>query len=367
MISQQLFSRKIFSSFISRLRSKIMRSAKWQFLTGDIFVKRNSVALSAAIFALLLGGCGGGGGGGAPAAPPGPPATGTINTGSVLTISGRAVDAAFQSGGFGNIINFVGLIPVASGDTVILGAGNVTKPGAWNDYSQIPVGPETEQCDVEGSVTVSGDIASPLPLTVTAGDFLDYEWEACDDGLGQVINGLLGMTFTEFEGNLLAGRILLGVTLNLQDFQVIEGAESSVTTGDLTLTIDSRTQPMTVVTTVGSSLIVSNGISTETLTDFSSTVTEDTSMFPANFTTEATGRVSSTQFDGEVSYNTSVEFQATGDGYPYVGEMLIFGTGGSNIRITAMDEDNVRIEADYNGDGASDATIDTSWEALVDG
>jgi hypothetical protein len=182
-----------------------------------------------------------------------------------------------------------------------------------------------------------------------------------------VINGLIGMTFTEFEGNLLAGRILLRVSLAIQGFQVIEGTVSHTTTGDLDLTIDSRTQPLTVVTTMGSSLTVTDGISTETLTDFSSTVTEDTSMFPANFTTEATGRVSSTQFEGVVSYDTPVAFEATGDGFPYVGEMLVFGTNNSSIRITAIDEDTVLIEADYDGDGAVDATIETTWAAFVDG
>jgi hypothetical protein len=231
--------------------------------------------------------------------------------------------------------------------------------------SQIPAGAKITPCAVSGSVTVSGDIASPL--TVTAGDFLDYLWENCDDGLGQVINGLIGMTFTEFEGNLLAGRILLRVSLAVQGFQVIEGTASHTTTGDLDLTIDSRTQPLTVVTTMGSSLTVDKGSSTETLTDFSSTVTEDTSVFPANFTTEATGRVSSTQFAGVVSYDTPVAFQSTGDGFPYVGEMLVFGTNNSSIRITAIDEVIVMIEADYDGDGAADATIETTWAALVDG
>ncbi len=332
---------------------------------GDRIVKKNSAALGAAILALIFGGCGGGGGGGGPAAPPGPPATGTINTGSVLAISGRAVDAAFQSGGFGNITNFVGLTTVATGDPVTLGKGIVAIAGVWNVNSKIPVGPETTPCAVSGSVTVSGDIASPL--TVTEGDFLDYLWENCDDGLGQVINGLIGMTFTEFEGNLLAGRILLRVSLAVQNFQVIEPTESHTTTGNLALTIDSRSQPLTVVTTMGSTLMVDNGRSTETLTDFSSTVTEDTSVFPANFTTEATGSVSSTQFAGVVSYDTPVAFQAMGDGFPYVGEMLVFGTGNASIRITAIDEVSVMIEADYNGDGASDATIETTWAALVDG
>jgi hypothetical protein len=331
---------------------------------GVRIVKKNSAALAAAILALIFSGCGGGGGGG-PAPPPGPPATGTINTSSVLAISGRVIDAAFQSGGFGNITNFVGLTTVATGEPMALGKGFVTEAGTWNVNATKPLGSENEMCDVSGSLTVSGDIQSPL--TVTAGDFLDYLWEECDDGLGQVINGRIGMTFTEFEGNLLAGRILLRVSLDVQGFQVIDSTGTHTSDGDLSVTIDSRTQPLTVVTTMGSSLMVDNGISTETLTDFSSIFTEDTSMFPANFSKESTGRVSSSLFVGVVSYSTPVVFQASGDGFPYEGELLVFGTNNSSVRIMAIDEDNVRIEADYNGDGAADATIDTTWAALVDG
>jgi hypothetical protein len=160
---------------------------------GDRIVKKNSAALGAAILALIFSGCGGGGGAAGPPPPPGPPATGTINTGSVLAVTGRVVDAAFQSGGFGNITNFVGLTTVATGEPETLGKAIVTTPGVWNVNSQKPGGSAITPCAVAGSVTVSGDIASPL--TVTAGDFLDYLWENCDDGLGQVINGLIGMTF----------------------------------------------------------------------------------------------------------------------------------------------------------------------------
>ena len=331
---------------------------------SDRIVKKNSAVFGAAILALVFSGCDSGGGGG-PAPPPGPPVTGTINTASVLAVTGRVIDAAFQSGGFGSITNFVGLTSVATGEPMTLGKGIVTEPGVWNANSIKPVGSDDTLCAVAGSVTVSGNIESPL--TVTAGDFLDYLWASCDDGLGQVINGLIGMTFTEFEGNLLAGRILLRVSLAIEDFQVFEPTGFHTTSGDLALTIDSRTQPLTVVTTMGSTLMVTDGISTETLTDFSSTFTEDTSVFPANFTKEATGRVSSTLFNGVVSYSTPVAFQATGDGFPYEGELLVFGTSNSSVRIIAIDEDTVRIEADYNGDGASDATIETTWAALVDG
>ena len=97
-------------------------------------MKRNSVILVGAVLALILAGCGGGGGGPAIAAATfeGPPATGAINTGSVLSVAGRSVDAALQSGSFGEITDFVGLTVVATTGPGKLGSGSVMKPGGGN-------------------------------------------------------------------------------------------------------------------------------------------------------------------------------------------------------------------------------------------
>jgi hypothetical protein len=325
-------------------------------------MKRHTIFAGIALLSGALGGCGGGGGG---AASSEPEPTGTINAGSTLAVAGRAVDLALQSGSFGGITDFVGLTVAPTGDSGSLGGGRLTKPGRPGFWAGVPVGPETRLCGEDGTETVSGDIASPL--TVTAGDFLDYSWNGCDDGLGQVIDGLIRMTFTEFEGDLLAGRILLRVSLTVQDFRVLEGSDFRLTNGDLSLTIDSRTQPQTIVETLGNSLVVVSNNSTETLSNFLSTVVEDTSIFPSNFTTDVSGTVSSTLFDGSVSYSMPIPFELSGDGYPYDGEMLVSGSGGATIRIIALDQFKVRIEADFNGDNALDATIDTTWDALVSG
>lgn len=321
--------------------------------------------MTSAVLMLILAACGGGGGGAAtPVAPPGPAATGTINTGTVLVVAGRSVDAVFQSGGSGDITSFVGLTMVSSSGPGGAKSGIAAKPGEWIVRSQTPFGPETTGCTNNGFVTVSGDIASPL--TVTAGDFLDYDFDNCDDGLGQMIDGLIRMTFTEFDGNLLAGQILLAVSLDVINLQVWSGGEQNTINGDLSLTIDSRTQPETIVTTLGNSLQVTNASGTDTLSGFSSTVIENTSMFPSEFTTDATGTVTSTLFNGFVTYDTFTELQSSGDGYPYAGEIVVFGDNNSTVRIIAMSDVDVRIEADYDGDGATDATIDTTWAALVD-
>ncbi|MGI9204164.1 MAG: hypothetical protein ACR2Q3_09145 [Woeseiaceae bacterium] len=336
-------------------------------------MNRVTVLSGSAVLALVLSGCGGGGGGGgipsaaAVADPPLPsePATGTINSGSVLTVAGRSVNAALQSGSFGDIADFVGLTAVASSGPSSIGSGAIAKPGGSNGWSQVPFGPETTRCEVDGSVTVSGDIANPL--TVTEGDFLDYDWDSCNDGLDQVVDGFIGMTFTEFEGNLLSGSILLGIALDLEDFQVTKAADFNRTDGGMSLTIDSRTKPNTIVVTRGSSLIVSNEAGTETLTNFSSSVTENTSAAPSSFTTDAAGTISSNLFGGAVNYEMAAAFQSTGDDYPYAGEMVVTGTSNARIRIIALSAASVRIQADYDGDGAPDATIDTTWNALIDG
>jgi len=372
MLSQRFFVRQGFLPFACRLPSNDRLDAAMRVCMGNNLMNRVTAVLGGTLLALVLTGCGGGGGGGgaSPAAPaeptlPSQPATGTINSGSVLTVAGRTVNAALQSGSFGEIANFVGLTTVASSKPGNLGSGIIAKPGGSNGWSQVPFGPETTRCDVDGSVTLSGDIANPL--TVTEGDFLDYDWDNCNDGLGQVVDGFIGMTFTDFEGNLLSGRILLGIALDLDAFQVTESAEFNLTDGGMALTIDSRTDPNTIVTTRGSSLVVSDMAGTETLTNFASTVTENTGVAPSNFTTDATGTVSSTLFSGAVNYEMAAAFMSTGEEYPYAGEMVVTGTSNARIRIIALSAVSVRIQADYDGDGAPDATIDTTWAAIIDG
>ena len=89
-------------------------------------------------------------------------------------------------------------------------------------------------------------------------------------------------------------------------------------------------------------------------------------MFPSHFTTGATGSITSSTFDGSISYDTPVEFESNGLQFPHSGELVVYGTNNSRVQIIAISERDVRIEADYDGDGAMDATIDTTWDALID-
>ena len=320
------------------------------------------------LLVLTLGACGGGGSGGTTAAPPPPVAAAVINSANAETVAASSADVALQSGGLSGFIDIIGLTATSTGGVSKLSAVQTASPTfkttvSNSVISQVPVGPVTEPCAVSGSVTISGDIANPA--TLAAGDFFNIDWNNCDDGQGQVVDGLLEFSITSFEGDATTGGSLLGITLTLTAFQVTEGANFYSADGDVSLTLDSRTPPVSVATMSGSTFTVGSNGSTETLSNFSTTVTENAGMFPSSYTTDAMGTITSTQFDGSVTYDTPVAFESIGDAYPYAGELLVTGADNATLRLIALDEVNVRIEADYDGDGAVDETIDTTWDALT--
>ncbi len=315
------------------------------------------------LLVLTLGACGGGSS--APTSPPVAPAV--IDSGNAETVAARSADVALQSGGFSGFLDFTGLTTTSTGGvaklSVVQTASRMVKATVSNSViSLVPFGPVTEPCAVSGSLTISGDIANPE--TLTAGDFFNIDWDNCDDGQGQVIDGLIVYTITSFEGNGTIGGSLLGITLTLTAFQVTEEANYYSADGDISISLDTRTPPVSVATMFGNTYSVGSNGGTETLSNFSTTVTENAGMFPSSYTTDAMGTLTSTQFDGSVTYDTPVVFESIGDAYPYAGELLVTGANNATVRLIALDEVNVRIEADYDGDGAVDAIIDTTWDTL---
>ena len=318
------------------------------------------------LLVLTLGACGGGGSTTATITPP--VAAAVINSANAETVAARSADVALQSGGLGGFIELTGLTATSTGGvsklSAVQTASRMVKATVSSSViSQVPFGPVTEPCAVSGSITISGDIANPDALA--AGDFFNIDWNNCDDGQGQVIDGLIVYSITSYEVDATTGGSLLGISLTLTAFQVTEGADFYSADGDVSFTLDTRTPPISVATMSSSTFTVSSNGSTETLSNFSTTVTENAGMFPSSYTTDAMGTMTSTQFDGSVTYDTPVPFESIGEAYPYTGELLVTGANNATLRLIALDEVNVRIEADYDGDGAVDETIDTTWDALA--
>lgn len=225
--------------------------------------------------------------------------------------------------------------------------------------AQAAFGPETTPCTVSGSVTVSGNLATPG--TFTANDTLVLDYDVCVETDAEV-NGRLAITITSFSGDLLSGTFTFGMSIVATGFAVTANGETGTVNGTLTLNVDSTTGAQT--TTVGSSsLSLTSASGTHTLSDYE--FTEAVDLVTAQFSLDLSGAVSSTAFDGAVTFATSVLLVGTGSEFAASGELLITGADGATIQLVVLDSTFVRLTIDTDGDGTVDETIDKTWDELT--
>lgn len=303
----------------------------------------------------VVSACGGGSG-----AHVSPPPEFAITKDNAVAATGAAWESANASAGMTDRLG--------SGGFVAGAPGGVSKPAVLRTASlqnlaqKIPFGPDTFPCQVSGSITVSGDLADPF--TLTPGDFIKLDADACDDGLGEVIDGLLEMTVDAFTGNFLGGAYVLTATLVATDFQAATATDVATANGDATVTLDTTAAPAVAASVSGSSLTTDTNTNSATLTNYLTEQTLDAGLVPSPFTLASSGTLDASQLSGIVTYTTPVVFEGFDANYPHTGELLVSGAN-SSARLIAIDEINVRIEIDSDGDGVIDETIDTTWAALA--
>ena len=309
--------------------------------------------LGAFVAGLVACGGGGGGGGSTPVTDDRVPIT-SSNAQAVTTAVVESVVAVID---FGGILDAT---PVAASAPVVatLGALKPRLGGAF--YA--PVGPETVPCAVSGTVTISGDIADPF--TLSTGDTIEADFASCDDGDGIVIDGLFSARVEDFEGDLDLIQARLELAVEATDLSVSGDGDTATADGDFTLVIDTLSAPIVRLEVSGRSLMVSASGETVTLQNFSEVQTQNDAAVPRPITFEARGRLSSSQLGGPVDYSTPVLFEAFDDAFPYTGEFLIVGADESSVRLIALNETNVRLDVDEDGDGSAERTIDLLWSEV---
>ena len=291
-----------------------------------------------------------------------PPAAGfDITPANGMQVAQVAYQSVVTSGNIAGLASSTGL---TAGN-----GGNVSKPGSARALSgaigsavqNIPIGPTTLPCGVAGSLTISGNLANPL--TLTAGDTIVADYDNCDDGFGEVIDGALDFIVDAFNGDIFTGVYDMTMTMDLINFQASNAVDTLLANGDGTATLNTLLAPYVEASVTGNSMTTDFNGSSETLTNYSSAQTFDGNLSPAPYTMSASGTLASSQLGGAVSYSTPVTFLGFDAEYPHTGELLVTGPG-SSARLIAVDNVSVRIEIDSNGDGTVDDTINTTWAEL---
>lgn len=248
-----------------------------------------------------------------------------------------------------------------------LGMLDTTSRSALNKSSRIAVRtviePQTEQCLVSGSLTISGNIQGTESLT--AGDVITLDAELCNNGENDIVDGKMQMTISKFTGDVSSSEFLLGVKVIFTDFSVTESSEETIFNGDIGITLD-MTASTAQIKLSGNSLTVNGMNETQSLKNFANTYTVDSSASPVTWTYDSRGDIGSSEFQGTINYQMPVTFKGSGDNNPDSGELLITGADNATLRLITLDNVEVRIDADYDGDGVIDDTFYMTWAELVE-
>lgn len=295
-----------------------------------------------------------------------PPGAGAfaIDSANAVAVTGTAYQAALASGELAGLTESTGLTADAGGvnKTSVLGkAGGLVN-------QNVPIGPETQPCAVFGEVIFSADVVDPFALAAgvfSVGDTFHVEYVACDDGLGEIINGVVDLVVDAFAGDLLvSGEFELTMSMVATNLQVTTPTDVLSTHGDATASINTLDAPFVRASVTGNRMELSSNASSEILTGFDSLQTLDGGLETLPYTTIANGTLDSSQLPGVVTYSTPVTLEGFGANFPHTGEFLVV-SGNSSARLIAIDDVNVQIDIDNNRDGTVDETIMTTWAELV--
>jgi hypothetical protein len=286
-----------------------------------------------------------------------------INSSNGVAATRHSYEAAVASGGIAEL----GQTPVA-GSAPADGYAIAFQAMAPEDLalavvSLVPFGPVVEQClGGTGTVSISGDIASLD--TLSAGDTFLVEYDVCDEGQGEVIDGTIELTVTDFSGDLFLGTYLVAMDALIDSLSIATGTDTVTVNGDALITLDTVNAPFVATTVSGTSVTQTSNSGTETLAGYRSEQTVDGNQEPPPFTMEASGTLDSSQLAGAVDYSTVTAFGGYVPGYPGEGVLRVTGAG-SEARLIVIDANNVRVEIDANADGVVDDSFDMTWDEFL--
>jgi hypothetical protein len=318
--------------------------------------------------AVALSACGGsGGGGGAPGVTVPPPPSGGVG----LTIDAANAKPAARVA-YGATVDSMDSGDVVGGSTIAMSpGGGLAKPvldnqvsGAIQRYMQKdPVGPLVSPCfGGVGTETTTGNVVDPF--TLTAGDTLNVDYVDCANEFGETLNGRMEMTITVFSGDIIfTGLFLLTADVRLANFEVTTAADSIVSNGDASVSIDTFGTPTILLSISGDLLATESLSSTEVITTYASSQSVHT--LTEMYTLSTSGTVDSSRISGFIAYSTAETFQGVGAAYPFFGQLLISGDGPATIRLIAQSDTMVSIEVDTDGDGVADSTELTTWDDIA--
>lgn len=228
-------------------------------------------------------------------------------------------------------------------------------------FEALPIG-----CNVSGTATVSGFKATTN--TYSSGDSLDAAFDACTRG-GERLDGSMGLSIASFD-ETPDGAFVVSATVVESSLQRVFGGScfAGIGTFDTNYDFMFTTAGLVQANSATTDFNVWAGGRSQQLSGASVSARITVGQQPVVVTRESLGVMSGTDVGGSFGYQSLVpdEFISDTDAAtgPYTGELLVTAADNSSMRMVALDELNVRLDLDFNGDGVVDQSIPTTYATL---
>lgn len=322
------------------------------------------------ISAAMMAGCGGGG----DSATTVTAATSTISSGNAPDVAANAVNASngiSQSGSVSSLITGVTVDASNAGSAGLIDTSlqQIYKVLEKQAAANLVAGVTTTQsypCTNGGSI--SATVSEAVTGTLSSGDSVALTATQCIEG-STTLNGGLSVSFSNLSGTPGSATAWSGALgLNFKNFSIAAGTEAALANGDMALSINQLGYQDATASISGNSLQLSLSRSGAVVIDrtlsaysYTGAVKSNLETYSVNFTMTGDFKIAS---NGAYSVTTTTPFKRLTGAYPYQGALKVTGSGNTSVTLTALDNTNVRLDIDKNGDGATDDTVNTTWAAL---
>jgi len=301
------------------------------------------------------GGSGGYGGGGGDPGGSGPMAITADNAPAAARAGLAAVDAGQIAGTAGD-----GLVGPLGGAGLVASqarAAHAVAARAMALGHRQAAAVQTSPCGAGGTITLTLTDTNGNAQLDRAGEAVSLAVNQCDFGDGVKLNGSFVLTLTGYTDTQH-----YAFNLSFNNF----------TANDLTSNVQFAVNGNLAVTKAGLSGSISSPSYSVSATDhgtahsfsvksFSATVTEDSGQ--TQTTESVAGTFSGTDFGTRyVTLSTLVPIVIlSSDTYPSQGSLLIQGSGGSALKVEALNAAQARLSVDANGDGSYETVTTVNW------
>jgi len=331
---------------------------------------------------LLIAGCGGGGGGSAPA---GAPPTVTITAANQGTVTRATIDgtqalgasqplaapgrAAAQSVRTGPVEPAIGALQSVIRRGLVtafvprqrMTIASATRPAAASS--------STDACAISGSVTTTLNDADNSQ-SVSSGDSLTLTFNQCQDSANDATNGTMVFTIgsvtpatssdVQFSGSLAFQQVTITSGTHSAGISGSVGVAAAITATSFQLALNVGSNALTVTSSAPGYLntIVYDPDMQLTVTATDGTVSQTQVTLNGTFTASSIG--------GRIQVATVQPVTQLGtDAYPSSGQIVVTGTAGTHLRVTALDATRAQLELDANGDGTYEASVVLAWSIIA--